>query len=272
MAREVRDVALLLDVLNGSSDAAPGPAGQDQVTASPPRRVGFSADFGYIPVSSAVLKMVREATGQLQEIGATVDDVDVRLEHVWETFFVVSAAYGRYYEKERPLPFTLTPEFDAFRRRPENFERLCPYTQEAMASTPPTAVDYREGLVRQGRLRQQFEEIFRSYDVVITPTMPVVAPPVDDGWGTPYGDDWMGTPFTAVVNMLKLTAMSYPVGLVDGLPVGLQIIGPSGHEDLVLDVCRHLEAVRPWSTRPDLTGLVAHSSDPSATRGDRLSD
>jgi Asp-tRNA(Asn)/Glu-tRNA(Gln) amidotransferase A subunit family amidase len=277
MAREVRDVALLLDVLTGSSEATLGAAGHEvpdihEMRASPSRRVGFSADFGYIPVSSAVLKTVREATGRLQETGAMVDDIDVRLEHVWETFFVVSAAYGRYDEKERPLPFTLTPEFDTFRRRPENFERLCPYTQQAMGSSPPTAADYRASLVRQRHLREQFEEIFRTYDVVITPTMPVVAPPVNDGWGTPYGDDWMGTPFTSVVNMLKLTAISYPVGLVDGLPVGLQIIGPGGHEVQVLEVCRHLEAVRPWTTRPDLTGLVAPPPGDGAPDRTRLAD
>jgi amidase len=62
----------------------------------------------------------------------------------------------------------------------------------------------------------------------------------------------MGTPFTAVVNMLRLTAMSYPVGMVAGLPVGLQVIGRAGDEATLLRICRALETVRPWTGRPDL--------------------
>jgi aspartyl-tRNA(Asn)/glutamyl-tRNA(Gln) amidotransferase subunit A len=128
---------------------------------------------------------------------------------------------------------------------------LCPYTQEAMSHPLPTAAAYREARVRQRRLHQQFEKIFAGFDVIVSPTMHVLAPPVDDGWDSPYDDPWMGTPFTAVVNMLKLTAMSYPVGRLDGLPVGLQIVAPGGQDATVLEVGRLLETVRPWAARPD---------------------
>jgi Asp-tRNA(Asn)/Glu-tRNA(Gln) amidotransferase A subunit family amidase len=203
-------------------------------------------------VSAGIVEVVGEAVGGLAEMGATVEDVDLRLERVWETFFAVSAAYGRYREDERPLPFTLTPQFDELRRRPENFERLCPYTQKALSQALPTASEYADGLAQRDRLGRQLDDVLARYDVIVSPTMPVVAPLVDDGWDTPYDDPWMGTSFTAVVNMLRLTAMTYPVGMVGGLPVGLQVIGRAGDEATLLGVCRALETVRPWTERPDL--------------------
>jgi Asp-tRNA(Asn)/Glu-tRNA(Gln) amidotransferase A subunit family amidase len=52
---------------------------------------------------------------------------------------------------------------------------------------------------------------------------------------------------TALVNVTGLTGASVPAGLVDGMPVGLQIIGPRGGEATVLWVCRALEISRPWA-------------------------
>jgi Asp-tRNA(Asn)/Glu-tRNA(Gln) amidotransferase A subunit family amidase len=255
MARDVRDVALLLGVLVGEATIGSLPAHGDD---APSRtvRIGFTADFGFIPVSAGIPELVGDALGRLTDAGAVVDDLDLRLERVWETFFVASAAYGRYREDERPLPFTLTPEFDEFRRRPENFERLCPYTQNAMAHALPTASQYTQELAQKRRLGELFEKVLARYDVIVSPTMHVVAPKVDDGWESPYGDPWMGTPFTAVVNMLQLTAMTYPVGMVDGLPVGLQVIGRGGDEARVLQVCRTLETIQPWTSRPELPGVA----------------
>jgi Asp-tRNA(Asn)/Glu-tRNA(Gln) amidotransferase A subunit family amidase len=121
-----------------------------------------------------------------------------------------------------------------------------------MARSLPSADEYAEGLVRRRQLGEQFAAVLSRYDVIVSPTMHVVAPQIDDGWDDAYDDPWMGTPFTAVVNMLRLTAMSAPVGLVDGLPVGLQVIGRAGDEATVLHVCQSLENIQPWTSRPDL--------------------
>jgi Asp-tRNA(Asn)/Glu-tRNA(Gln) amidotransferase A subunit family amidase len=250
MARDVRDAAMLLGVLASDPGTTTAPSSGDQAR-SRPVRIAVTSDFGFVPVSAAITNLVRRAVAALCDTCAfAADEIDLALEDVWDTFFVVSAGYGRHREDERPLPFTLTPEFDVFRRRPDNFELLCPYTQRAMAHGPPTAGEYEEGLARRARTAEQFAAVFADYDVIVSPTMHVIAPEIDDGWESPYDDPWMGTPFTAVVNMLRLTAASYPVGLLDGLPVGLQVIGRAGDEAGVLDVCRSLETVQPWTSRP----------------------
>jgi Asp-tRNA(Asn)/Glu-tRNA(Gln) amidotransferase A subunit family amidase len=252
MARNVRDVASLFGVLVGQTAELSG----DDVAPSPGLRIGFTADFGFIPVSTGIAELVADALGLLSEVGHLVEEVDLPLEPVWETFFALRYGYSRYRQDHRPLPFTATPEFDAFCRQPENFERLCPYTQRAMSQPPPTADDYADALVRQERLQHQFSQAFRRFDVIVSPTMHVVAPQLDDGWESPYDDPWRGTPYTAAMNLLHLPAVSYPVGMVGRLPVGLQIIGRGGDETTVMQVCRDLERVHPWTSRPDLAGLT----------------
>jgi Asp-tRNA(Asn)/Glu-tRNA(Gln) amidotransferase A subunit family amidase len=58
---------------------------------------------------------------------------------------------------------------------------------------------------------------------------------------------------TTMVNTMGLTAASVPAGMVDELPVGLQVIGRRGDEATVLRIARALEQARPWTQlRPPL--------------------
>ena len=93
-------------------------------------------------------------------------------------------------------------------------------------------------------------ELFERYDVLCSPTMAVVAPIAPEGWGSPYSDPFMGTNFTFLANATGCPAASVPCGLVDGLPVGLQVVGRPGAEATVLRVCRALEQQQPPPSRP----------------------
>jgi amidase len=63
------------------------------------------------------------------------------------------------------------------------------------------------------------------------------------------------TPFTAIANLTGLPAMSLPLHWSeDGLPIGVQAIGPPADEALLLSLAAQLEAARPWShKRPPLS-------------------
>ena len=70
-----------------------------------------------------------------------------------------------------------------------------------------------------------------KYDLLLTPQMPI--PALEAGRVTPpdgsYGDDWIGwSPFTYPFNLTQQPAASVPCGFTsDGLPIGLQIVGPA---------------------------------------------
>ncbi len=82
--------------------------------------------------------------------------------------------------------------------------------------------------------------------------MSTVAPTAPPGWATPYADHYMGTNFTFIANATGCPAVSIPCGLVDGLPVGLQVIGRPGDEGTVLRVCQALVSAAPEFPRPDV--------------------
>jgi Asp-tRNA(Asn)/Glu-tRNA(Gln) amidotransferase A subunit family amidase len=97
---------------------------------------------------------------------------------------------------------------------------------------------------RTEALKASFGKLFERYDAIVSPTLPVVAPILPEGLADPYPRKFCsGTYYTAVANLAELPAASFPCGLLDGLPVGLQVIGKPGREDTVLRICRALERV-----------------------------
>jgi Asp-tRNA(Asn)/Glu-tRNA(Gln) amidotransferase A subunit family amidase len=75
--------------------------------------------------------------------------------------------------------------------------------------------------------------------------MATVAPTIPDGCDMPYRDGRMDTNFASLSNACHHTGGSYPCHLVDGLSVGLPVIGPARAEAVVLGVWRTLEQVAP---------------------------
>jgi Asp-tRNA(Asn)/Glu-tRNA(Gln) amidotransferase A subunit family amidase len=122
----------------------------------------------------------------------------------------------------------------------------------AMSAPPVSREEYEDAKRWTAALKQKFQSLFERYDAILSPTMPVVAPLLPPGIADPYPEFCCGTYFTAIANLAELPAASYPCGLLDGLPVGLQIIGKPGREDTILQLCRALEKVLPFKHRPPL--------------------
>lgn len=89
-------------------------------------------------------------------------------------------------------------------------------------------------------IKKEFEDVFKEVDLLITPTAP--GPAFDIGAKTASSVDmYMQDIFTVSANVAGLPALSLPVGLVNGLPVGLQIIGPRFADLPVLGLANILE-------------------------------
>ncbi|MFN3281201.1 MAG: amidase family protein, partial [Tabrizicola sp.] len=84
----------------------------------------------------------------------------------------------------------------------------------------------------------------REYDLLLTPTMPHVAPPVETIYHCQAYDRWRDSvPFTLPFNLTGQPASTAPCGLsASGLPVGLQVVGPKYAEPLILEAGLAIEA------------------------------
>ena len=101
-------------------------------------------------------------------------------------------------------------------------------------------------------ISREFQEAFQKYDVLITPTSPSVAFKLGAKVEDPvqmYQNDVCTIP----VNIAGIPAMSLPAGFVDGLPVGMQIIGKPLAEETILRVAYTYEKATAWhKMRPEL--------------------
>jgi aspartyl-tRNA(Asn)/glutamyl-tRNA(Gln) amidotransferase subunit A len=100
------------------------------------------------------------------------------------------------------------------------------------------------------RLNEATADVFDQVDFLITATNPDVACPADVTVNTRVGDVTVGVEnnaaLTAPANISGNPAVSIPAGLVDDLPVGMQIIGRHHEDALLLDLARTVEQERPW--------------------------
>ena len=111
---------------------------------------------------------------------------------------------------------------------------------------------YFDAVATRNALGGHMTRFHTDYDLLLTPTLPITAFPV--GRFMPEGDDprqWIDwLPFTFPFNMTGQPAASIPCGFTrEGLPVGLQIVGPMHRDALVLRAARAFETARPFADR-----------------------
>ncbi|MFE7232803.1 amidase [Streptomyces sp. NPDC002405] len=231
MTRDAADAALLLDVI-GVPDArdwsalGPAPGSFTEALAGGVRglRVAYSPSLGgQVPVRPAVARAVRRAVAELAELGAYVTESDPDFADPVEAFHTL------WFSGAARVVQHLGPQ-----RR----ELLDPGLREICAAGARlSALDYLAAVDVRMELGRVMGHFHRSYDLLVTPTLPITA--FEAGVEVPKGSGhrrWTGwTPFTYPFNMTQQPAASVPVGRdEDGLPVGLQIVAARHRDDLVL--------------------------------------
>ena len=103
-------------------------------------------------------------------------------------------------------------------------------------------------------LARRIVEFWHDVDVVLTPGLAML--PVPIGWIFEPDDPWEQfarggemTPFTPIVNVTGQPAAVVPFDVVDGLPVGMQLIGPPAGEALLFRLAGQIEEAHPWAHR-----------------------
>jgi aspartyl-tRNA(Asn)/glutamyl-tRNA(Gln) amidotransferase subunit A len=115
-----------------------------------------------------------------------------------------------------------------------------------------TLRDYLAASAKRAELANIMARFHTKYDLLLTPQMPI--PALEAGLEAPaggaYGDEWIEwSPFTYPFNLTQQPAASVPCGFTsDGLPIGLQIVGPARADALVLRAARAFESLAPFAT------------------------
>jgi len=212
-------------------------------------RIAYSPNFGYADVEDEVAALVKAAVNVFAQLGAVIEEIDpgfANPRHIFQTFWQAGAA---------KLLRSFSPEQQAVIE--QGLQETAKAGEHISLAEYLSAQDAREAL---GRHLQCFHQ---NYDLLITPTLPIVAFPV--GQNRPQSSidnpqrDW--SPFSYPFNLTQQPAASVPCGFTkSGLPVGIQIVGAKYRDLLVLQAARAYESVSPFimplEVKENISGLT----------------
>ncbi len=235
MARSVEDAALLLAALQGRD--ADDPATFGLAPASPldeldggvsGMRLRIPAETDLAMVAPGILARFRAALADLEALGATVEaramprPPEAYMTHAGD---LLAAEAWHHLGRHVEAPGSVVDP--AIRAR-------------ILKGRDIDGARYHE-LIALRRARQiEFERYLEDADAFLTPTAPITAPPLA---GLDEAKTTLGT-FSRLVNLMDMAALSVPVGLVEGLPAGLQIVVRRFRDPLALRIGRALERRR----------------------------
>jgi amidase len=241
MARNVGDVALMLDAMTGEhpddpiSLAAPLQLFVNAIdNPKAPKRVAYSPDLGgIVPVAVEVGEICAAAAERFSELGATVEEACPDLSDARDIFHVLRAN-----QFVGDLGEIISGNQDRVRK-----EVLWNLEQGTKLSVGELA----EAERKRGALYTRAAEFFTTYDLLVTPAT-IVAPfdvkirSINEVEGHKFENyfDWYTISYA--ITATSLPAMSVPCGFTEaGLPVGLQLVGPPRGEAPLLAAAQLFE-------------------------------
>ncbi len=258
LTRTVEDAALGLQVLAGPDTRDPFSlldipdfiGGLKQ----PPKawRIAYSPNFDVYPVDSSVAGAVAEAVRGFVDAGATVEETKVgikrsqhELSDLWNRLIMPLNISG--------LEGLKAGGVDLMR---DHADDLPPeYRRWIEIGYGMSVMDVWNDQIARTEVYDAIESVLEKYDFLVTPTLSCL--PVKNATdGNTLGptringeevDPLIGWCLTYFTNFSGHPSASIPAGLVDGLPVGMQIIGRRGADVDVLAASAAFERARPWS-------------------------
>jgi aspartyl-tRNA(Asn)/glutamyl-tRNA(Gln) amidotransferase subunit A len=267
-ARDVRDAATLLHAVSGrderDSTSAPVPV-PDELLALPAsddeaaaglrgKRIGLPREYFVAGMEPDARKRIEEAVAALEGAGATVEEVSLpHTDYGLATYYIVAPA-----EASANLA-----RYDGIRFGPrlgEGGDVLAGYLatrgrgfgpevkRRVMLGTYALSAGYYDAFYVKAQkvrtlIKRDFDVLFESgIDALVAPTSPSVA----FSFGARMADPvamYLSDACTLPVNMAGLPGISIPCGLSEGMPVGLQLIGPAWSELELLRLARSYEAI-----------------------------
>ena len=257
MARSTKDLAKVMKVISGSDEKDPTTAEVEvpdyvKLLAKDIKglKVGLPKEYFTEELNDDVRKIVQETIETLEKLGAEVKEVSLPYtKYAISTYYIISSAEAasnlskydgvRYGIRED----NSSVEEMYVQSRTKGFgaevKRRIMIGNYVLSSGFYDAYYKKASQVRR-LIREDFERVFKDVDILLTPTSPTTAFKKGEKVSDPM-QMYLADIYTVSVSMAGLPAMSLPAGFIDGLPVGVQLIGNYFREDLLFNVSHMYE-------------------------------
>jgi aspartyl-tRNA(Asn)/glutamyl-tRNA(Gln) amidotransferase subunit A len=247
LTRTVSDAALVLQAIadHDSADITSSNVPMPDYLLSMRRsskalRVGVAQSYFFEDIDPEVGRAVSEAVSEIRKITSKVREVSTPVNSDSKLLTAEAYAYHAEYVAKSPELY-----------QPETLRRI----RTGAKVTTPEYIRLRRAMDES---RRSIEDVFKSVDLLVTPTVPVPAPTIatlKEDPDTLRSREILMLRNTRPINSWGVPAVSVPCGFTaEGLPIGLQIIGPPWREDLVLQLAYAYEQATEWhNCCPDLS-------------------
>jgi aspartyl-tRNA(Asn)/glutamyl-tRNA(Gln) amidotransferase subunit A len=267
LTRDVTDCALVLSVLAGhdprDSTSVDRPVGDyaravaGGVAGARGLRIALPREYFVEGMQPEIERAVRAAAAIFRDAGAAVRDASLpHTEHGVACYYIVATAeassnLARYdgirYGLRAPTEGSLLDLYRQTREAgfgPEVKRRI-------MLGTYVLSSGYYDAYYLKAQkvrtlIRRDFDDVFASADVILTPVAPTTAFRIGEKTADPL-QMYLSDVFMIAVNLAGLPSIVVPCGVDDaGMPIGMQIVGPPFGEEAVLRAARAFEAATRW--------------------------
>ena len=246
IARSVTDACILLEAIAGKYPSGQARPDHRKLRRNRPRRfrIGVPKDFFLERLDGEVRRLVEAAAKKFESLGARV--VQVSLPRLTGAIDLASqlvvGEINEYHESQGYFPARAAEYGDDVRGHLERGHKLF-------------AVDYLRALPKRREIVEDFQAAFEEVDVILAPTSPIPAPCVGEPIVHAQGQSESIVRaellrFTRPANQTGFPAISIPCGFTrEGLPVGLQLMGPRWGEARLLSIALAYEEATEWHKR-----------------------
>lgn len=241
ITRTVADLAATMAVISQPDPDAAAAGGFGPLRAlaeTAARRILFVPTFAGAPVDPEIAASVAEAASHLQALGHAVEDgsgfaLADPINAAWPIIAQTGVAWLVGGDPERLA--ALGPDIRAM----------------ALDGSKLSATDYLDAMTAALTLRQELARLFRSYDILLTPTAAALPWPKNETHPRMIDGREVGPRgsaiFTGFVNAAHLPAITVPCRpSAAGLPIGFQLIAPWGRDEQLIALALAFEAAQPW--------------------------
>lgn len=274
---DIPDMALLMEVISGGDpkdatslpDAVP--AYSREIQKRPERlRIGVVKEFFGEGLDNEVAVAVQNAIEVYRKLGAEIKDVSLpHSKYGIAAYYIVAPAeassnlarydgtlfghrakdYSPVDEAEKDLPalvrMMMATRAEGFGAEVKRRIMLGTYALSAGYADQY----YNKALKVRRLIRNDFEAAFREVDFLIGPTTPTPAFKLGEKSANPLAM-YLSDIYTITTNLAGIPGLSMPCGLTsEGLPIGLQLVGPAMSETALLQAARLFERETDWHTR-----------------------
>lgn len=270
LTRDVADAALVMNAIAGhdprDSTSADYPVPDYTASLIPDikgLRLGVPKEYFVEGMQGGVRDAIHAAIAKLEELGASVDwEVSLpHTRHALAAYYIIApseamANLARYDGVKYGFSADGDDMWDAMEQTrgrgfgPEVKRRIILGTY-ALSAGYYDAYYLKAQKVRT-LIRQEFEEAFRRYDALITPTSPTVPFRIGERVDDPL-QMYLSDVCTLPINIAGIPGLSVPAGFADGLPVGMQILGKPFAEETLFRIGYAYQQATGWHEfRPDI--------------------